>query len=101
MNIFTYTQKSSNIIVCICCRLWWIIAFSLSVYLCVLSIRSILINWNANPVTMGLTEKLAPISDIPYPMITLCPEIKARKETINALDINKLKLMAGALNDTE
>lgn len=82
-------------------RLWWIVAFSLSVYLCVVSIRSILISWTENPVTVGFTERQAPISDIPYPTITLCPEIKARQKTINASDINELWLKAETLVDSE
>lgn len=35
---------------------------------------------------MSLTEKPASISEIPFPTITICPEVKAHKETMTMDD---------------
>lgn len=51
-------------------RIWWVFAFSLSLCLCGISIRSILNSWNETPVMMSLTEKNVPISAIPFPTVS-------------------------------
>lgn len=35
--------------------------------------------WHDKPVTMSFTEKSVPITKIPFPAVTVCPEIKAMK----------------------
>lgn len=57
-------------------RFWWILAFSLSLWLCGSSIHSIWMKWSLNPVKMSLTEREMPISEIPFPAVTICPETK-------------------------
>lgn len=61
----------------ICNRLWWIVAFGLSLWLCSLLIRRIWIQWQENPVAMSFTEPYMSISDIPFPTVTICPATKA------------------------
>lgn len=72
-------------------------------YLCGESIRSVLINWIENPVSMSFTEKPASISEIPFPTITVCPEVKAHKEKMTVDDdvrsIPELFMRMGTLSD--
>lgn len=64
-------------------RLWWIIAFGVSVYFCVSSIRSILNNWNEHSVTMNMAERPAHISAIPFPQVTVCVKPKVHLANLN------------------
>lgn len=68
-------------------RCWWMIAIALSIWFCGSLIRNIWVKWRDTPVTMSMTEKLVPISTIPFPTITICPEIKTYKEM---LDLTRL-----------
>lgn len=67
-------------------RFFWIIAFALSVWLCGASIQTVWIKWQTNPVTMSLTEKEMPVSAIPFPTVTICPETKTYAKKINVTD---------------
>lgn len=60
-------------------RLFWIIFVIISLYFCGSSIHDILSNWNENPVTMSMTEAPTPISDIPFPTVTVCASNKIHK----------------------
>lgn len=78
-------------------RIWWIIAFGLSVCFCGLSIWHVSLRWKENPVTMCFTEKPGPISKIPFPTVTICPETKAH---VNKFDVtNAFNFINGQRND--
>lgn len=64
-------------------RFWWLVAFGLSVWLCGSSIQNIWIKWGDNPVTMSLNEREAPVSTIPFPTVTICPETKTYMNKLN------------------
>jgi len=42
--------------------------------------------WDDSPVIVTFSEKMIPIKDIPFPAITICPEIKSRKTIFNFTD---------------
>lgn len=64
-------------------RCWWAIAIGLSVWFCGSSIQDIWIKRRDYPVTMTLSEDILPIPTIPFPTITVCPEIKTHKNMID------------------
>lgn len=64
-------------------RLWWLVAISVSVWLCGASIRDMWIKWHENPVTMSFTEKYLPISSVPFPTVTVCSETKVKNSKLN------------------
>lgn len=64
-------------------RCWWIVAICLSIWFCGSSIQNIWTKWNENPVTISFTEKEFPISAIPFPTVTICPDIKTVKEKLD------------------
>lgn len=39
--------------------------------------------WCESPVSVTFTERDAPISAIPFPMVTICPETKTTKEKLD------------------
>lgn len=66
-------------------RIWWVTSFILSICLCGYSIQHIWEKWYERPIVMSLNEKEFAISEIPFPTVTICPEIKT---TRNKLDLN-------------
>lgn len=45
-----------------------------SLYLCGTSIKDELFEWRKNPIKISLSDSPMPISTIPFPTITVCPE---------------------------
>ena len=45
-------------------------------------IRSMWNDWNENNVKISFTNEV-PISEVPFPTVTICPEIKAKKHKID------------------
>lgn len=58
-----------------------------SVYLSAYFTWDTYLRWLETPVTMGFDEALVPINKIPFPTITICPEIKT---DINLLDFGTI-----------
>ncbi|XP_055303111.1 pickpocket protein 28-like [Sitodiplosis mosellana] len=59
-------------------RCWWLIFVGLSLWICGSMIQNIWIQWDENPVSMQFTS--SEISAIPFPTVTICPEIKTNKQ---------------------
>ena len=64
-------------------RVWWIIAFGISIYACSQAIYNVWNKWNQSPVIVSFAEKSTPVWQIPFPAVTMCPETKARSEVFN------------------
>lgn len=60
-------------------RLWWIITFGLSLWLCGSMMQDVWEEWNVRPTKFDLAE-MTHISRIPFPTITICPEIKTMRQ---------------------
>lgn len=73
-------------------RIWWLIAFGLSLWLCGSSIQSIWSKWHYTPVTMSLTEKETSVSSIAFPSVIICPQTKTYKLKfdLSSLDIRNI-----------
>lgn len=72
----TISYFSTNLHIITSNRIWWLIAFAFSIWLCGSMIHNIWTHWRNNPVTMSFAEEDLPISTIPFPTVTICPEIK-------------------------
>lgn len=48
-------------------RIWWTIAFALSVCMCIIAIFSLWHKWHRRPVIMSFNDKSTPIGTIPFP----------------------------------
>ena len=64
-------------------RFFWLLAICTSIWLCGSSIQDMWHRWNQNPVQISFTEKDLPISSIPFPSVTLCPETKAKHDKLD------------------
>lgn len=72
-------------------KCWWLIAMTLAVWFCGTSIQNVWAKWCNNPVTMNMNEKLLPIQTIPFPTVTICPEIKTYKSKLDINAVHRLK----------
>lgn len=67
-------------------RVVWIIAIGLSLCLCGILIWNVLIKWNQTPVIVSFAEKSAPVWEVPFPAVTVCPETKSYANKLNFTD---------------
>lgn len=58
-------------------RVWWIISFVLAAYLCGVLIQNNWTKWDEKPVVVSFDKKSTPISAMPFPAITICPQTKS------------------------
>lgn len=64
-------------------KIWWTISFLLSIYGCGRLILNIWNKWDQSPVIVSFAEKYTPVWEIPFPAVTICPEIKTNKNGFN------------------
>lgn len=79
------------------------IAFILSVLLCVNSIFSVWSKWRANPVVVSIDNIPISVGLIPFPAITICPLTKTAVKKFNFTDTYRavFKLGENLRNVTE
>lgn len=64
-------------------KLWWLIAFLLSIYGCSRLIFNVWQRWDRSPVIVSFEEKATPIWQIPFPAVTICMETKSQSDLFN------------------
>ncbi|KAH8264123.1 hypothetical protein KR038_003287 [Drosophila bunnanda] len=57
-------------------RIFWLIAFLISIYGCSMLITSAYTKWTETPVIVSFAEKSTPVWNIPFPAVTVCSETK-------------------------
>ncbi|XP_026755450.2 pickpocket protein 28-like isoform X2 [Galleria mellonella] len=57
-------------------RLFWVIIFLLSATLCIMLINKVWTKYQNSPVIVSFSEKYVPVEKVPFPSITLCPNVK-------------------------
>lgn len=57
-------------------RIWWLIAVSLSLYGFSILVENVIDKWHRSPTIVTFEDKFTPITDIPFPALTICPSIK-------------------------
>lgn len=65
------------------CRIWWIVAFAISLIVCGKLILDTWKKWDRFPVIVTFAEKSTPIWEIPFPSVTICPETKVKQTIFN------------------
>lgn len=60
-------------------RILWVILIAVCFWLCGTMISNIWKQWQLNPMKLSLAEKEMSIMAIPFPTVTICPEIKTDK----------------------
>ncbi|XP_055621989.1 pickpocket protein 28-like [Toxorhynchites rutilus septentrionalis] len=87
-----------------CERFWWIVMLGLSLYGCAKLIEKIYHKWDSGPVILSFDRKPTPVWQMPFPAVTICPEVKFRPECLNFTSTYKkmfLNESAGPLEEEE
>lgn len=71
-------------------RLFWVVAFILSISCCVTLIYIMWLKWVENPVIISIDHRPLHISTIPFPATTICPIIKSRADIFNYTHVYRL-----------
>jgi amiloride-sensitive sodium channel len=59
--------------------MFWLTAFLLSSSVAAYFIYKIWDKWNTSPVFVSFNEVPTPVWDIPFPAVTICPQVKMKK----------------------
>lgn len=83
-------------------RILWIIIVGLAFWLCGKSIHNVITEWKEHPVKVDYEDKTSPLSTIPFPTVTFCPDVKTRWYNFNLTHLQSiLQGSEGELTSTE
>ncbi|XP_058117490.1 pickpocket protein 28-like [Anopheles ziemanni] len=68
-------------------KIWWGVMLLLSLYGCGRLIQNIYRKWDQTPVIVSFAEKSTPVWQIPFPAVTICPEMKVRSQYLNFTEL--------------
>ena len=72
-------------------RLFWLATFLASMGAGTFFILKVWKKWDTTPVFVSFAETTTPVWDIPFPAITICPEIKIRETVLNYTELFRNK----------
>ncbi|XP_031627361.1 pickpocket protein 28-like [Contarinia nasturtii] len=81
-------------------RLWWIIGFVFTLWLCGLMIRDGWNYWNENPMTVKVGKRTQ-VSAIPFPAITICPLVKVLKHDLDRINAHMYMKESSSIEATQ
>ncbi|KOB66623.1 Gonad-specific amiloride-sensitive sodium channel 1, partial [Operophtera brumata] len=64
-------------------KLFWMSTCLMSVALCGYFIGNVYQKWTTSPVIVSISEKLVSVNDVPFPSVTICPQIKTLSDQYN------------------
>ncbi|KAI8118089.1 Pickpocket protein 28 [Lucilia cuprina] len=70
-------------------KLYWIVLMLISFYFAISLMWDTYLKWLDSPVILGFDETLVPINKIPFPTITICPEIKMDTTTFDFTNVSQ------------
>ncbi|XP_013104771.1 pickpocket protein 28 isoform X1 [Stomoxys calcitrans] len=68
-------------------KFFWVILMVISFYYAVSLMWDTYLKWLDSPVILGFDETLVPVSSIPFPTITICPEIKMERDRFDFTNV--------------
>uniref|UniRef100_A0A034WTB9 Sodium channel protein Nach n=1 Tax=Bactrocera dorsalis TaxID=27457 RepID=A0A034WTB9_BACDO len=69
-------------------KLYWFVVLVISVYFAISLIWATYLKWQDTPVILGFDETLVPVHKIPFPTITICPEIKMERNVFDFTNVS-------------
>jgi amiloride-sensitive sodium channel len=63
----------------LCCRIFWLLSFLISAAVVAHFTFRIWMKWNTSPVLVSFANVQTPVWNIPFPAITICPQVKLKK----------------------
>lgn len=73
-------------------RVFWMVMFVIAVCLSCRMIHESYTKWDQTPVIISLSTKATPVWKIPFPAVTICPEVKTSSQKINLTDIFRQRM---------
>uniref|UniRef100_A0A1Y1NB01 Pickpocket protein 28 n=1 Tax=Photinus pyralis TaxID=7054 RepID=A0A1Y1NB01_PHOPY len=71
----------------ICCRVWWALIILVAFFMSSSLIRKSYFKWQSSPIIVTFATRETPIWEIPFPAITICPEVNAHPKVFNYSDV--------------
>lgn len=71
-------------------KLWWLIAFLLSICGCGFLIMNVYNRWDRSPVIVTFAEKPTKIHQVPFPAVTFCLQTKVMSNLLNYTEVYRL-----------
>ncbi|XP_039442696.1 pickpocket protein 28-like [Culex pipiens pallens] len=68
-------------------KIWWFAVTCISLYGCGSLIHNVFQKWQMDPVIVSFATKPVPVFRIPFPSVTICPEIKVKMDRLNFTQI--------------
>lgn len=78
-------------------RVFWIVMFGIAVCLSCSMILDSYAKWDQTPVIISLSTKATPVWKVPFPAVTICPEVKSSSSKINLTDLVRIWQMHHSL----
>lgn len=72
-------------------RAFFLLAFLLVVFLSMYFISNIYQKWSASPIIIGLNAVATPISEFPFPAVTICNMNQARRSIVNGFSADSVE----------
>jgi amiloride-sensitive sodium channel len=69
--------------------MFWLTAFLLSSGVAAYYIHKVWDKWNKSPVFVSFNEMQTPVWEIPFPAITICPQVKVKKTLFSYSTMSK------------
>ncbi|XP_075972068.1 pickpocket protein 28-like [Anticarsia gemmatalis] len=69
-------------------KTFWLVTFIASLCICAYQIQNVFIKWKTSPVIVSFSEHLVPVSKVPFPAVTICPQVKIRPWLYNYTTAN-------------
>ncbi|CAH0703077.1 unnamed protein product [Spodoptera exigua] len=69
-------------------KIVWLIMFLASMCMCLFLISKVWFKWQTSPVIVTVSEQLVPVSMVPFPSVTICPQSKCKVSVYNFTDMN-------------
>uniref|UniRef100_A0A2A4IYE2 Uncharacterized protein n=1 Tax=Heliothis virescens TaxID=7102 RepID=A0A2A4IYE2_HELVI len=67
-------------------KVFWFITFVVSIGLCLFLISKVWFKWQTSPVIVSFSEQMVPVSMVPFPSVTICPQSKVKVSVYNFTD---------------
>lgn len=81
-------------------RVFWILAFVISLSACSKMIYDVYSKWQQSPVIVSFAQKSTPLYQIPFPAITICPVTQTSKSEVDCKEVARTLLDARRNNQT-
>ncbi|KAK4874758.1 hypothetical protein RN001_014118 [Aquatica leii] len=79
-------------------RVFWFAVLVTCLFFCITLILEAYYKWQVSPVVVSFATSETPVWKIPFPAVTICPEVKTQKSLVNFTDLVLIKKRGGKLN---